>query len=50
MDALVTHPIFGYRVSYRRMLELYVRMLAKVLDGEITKYPVFVTRWVRPVR
>lgn len=44
MDMLVTHPIFGYRVSYRRLLELQVRLLAKVLDGEIAKYPVFVTR------
>jgi CRISPR-associated protein Cas1 len=44
MDTLVTHPIFGYRVSYRRLLELQVRLLAKVLDGDISQYPVFVTR------
>lgn len=44
MDTLVTHPIFGYRVSYRRLLEVQVRLLAKVLEGEIEKYPVFVTR------
>jgi CRISPR-associated protein Cas1 len=44
MDTLVTHPIFGYRVSYRRLLELQVRMMAKVLDGDVPKYPVFVTR------
>jgi CRISPR-associated protein Cas1 len=44
MDTLVTHPIFGYRVSYRRLLELQVRMLAKVFDGDIPSYPVFVTR------
>lgn len=44
MDTLVTHPIFSYRVSYRRLLELQVRMLAKLLDGDIPKYPVFVTR------
>jgi CRISP-associated protein Cas1 len=44
MDTLATHPIFGYRVSYRRLLELHVRMLAKVLNGDIAKYPVFVTR------
>jgi CRISP-associated protein Cas1 len=35
MDTLVTHPIFGYRVSYRRLLEVQVRLLAKVLAGEI---------------
>ena len=44
MDTLVTHPIFGYRVSYRRLLEVQVRLLAKVLDGDIGEYPVFVTR------
>jgi CRISP-associated protein Cas1 len=44
MDKLATHPIFGYRVSYRRLLELRVRRLAKVLDRDIAKYPVFVTR------
>ena len=44
MDAMVTHPIFEYRVSYRRLLEVQVRLLAKVLEGEIAEYPVFVTR------
>jgi CRISPR-associated protein Cas1 len=44
MDALVTHPIFDYRVSYRRLLEIQARLLARVLDGEIGEYPVFVTR------
>lgn len=44
MDTLVTHPMFDYRVSYRRLLEIQVRLLAKVLGGEIGRYPVFVTR------
>ena len=44
MDAMVTHPIFEYRVSYRRLLEVQVRLLAKVLEGEVAEYPVFVTR------
>ena len=44
MDALVTHPLFEYRVSYRRMLEIQARLLARVLEGEISTYPVFVTR------
>ena len=44
MDTLVTHPLFDYRVSYRRLLEIQARLLARVLDGEIGKYPVFVTR------
>jgi CRISPR-associated protein Cas1 len=44
MDTLVTHPIFGYRVSYRRVLEIQARLLARLLTGELTEYPVFVTR------
>jgi CRISPR-associated protein Cas1 len=44
MDSLVTHPLFEYRVSYRRLLEIQARLLARVLEGEIGEYPVFVTR------
>jgi CRISPR-associated protein Cas1 len=44
MDTLVTHPIFEYRVSYRRLLEVQARLLARYLQGEIREYPVFVTR------
>jgi CRISPR-associated protein Cas1 len=44
MDTLVTHPLFGYRVNYRRMLEIQTRLLARVVTGEINEYPVFVTR------
>jgi CRISPR-associated protein Cas1 len=40
----VRHPIFGYTVSYRRCIELQVRLLAKVLLGEIAAYPPFVVR------
>jgi CRISPR-associated protein Cas1 len=44
MDSLVTHPLFDYRVSYRRMLEIQTRLLAKWVEGEIADYSVFVTR------
>ncbi len=44
METLVTHPFFGYRVSYRRLLEIQARLLAKTLQGELSEYPVFVTR------
>ncbi len=44
MDTLVTHPIFGYRVNYRRVLEIQARLLARVLTGELGTYPVFTTR------
>lgn len=44
MDQLVTHPLFDYRVSYRRLLEIQTRFLARLLSGEIHDYPVFETR------
>jgi CRISPR-associated protein Cas1 len=44
MDTLVTHPIFGYQISYRRVLEVQARLLGRTLLGEIRKYPSFCTR------
>ncbi len=44
MDHLVTHPLFGYRLSYRRLLELQARLLSRVLLGEMDVYPAFRTR------
>ena len=40
----VTHPLFGYRVEYRRLLEMQARLLGRFLLGEIPAYPNFVTR------
>ncbi len=40
----IKHPIFGYRVSYRRILELQSRLLVRTLSGEIGRYPAFVLR------
>lgn len=44
MDTLVTHPIFGYRISYRRILEVQTRLLARWLNRELANYSAFVTR------
>ena len=44
MDTLVTHPLFGYRVNYRRILEIQTRLLARVLTREVPRYSAFVTR------
>lgn len=44
MDTLVTHPLFGYRVNYRRILEIQARLLARFVSGEIARYPGFETR------
>jgi CRISPR-associated protein Cas1 len=40
----VTHPIFKYRISYRRLLEVQARLLVRFLAGEISEYPCFTTR------
>ena len=40
----VTHPLFGYRVSYRRLLEIQARLFARYLLGELPEYPNFTTR------
>ena len=44
MNSLITHPVFDYRVSYRRVLELQARILARHLTGEIPEYLPMVTR------
>ncbi|MFN8188296.1 MAG: CRISPR-associated endonuclease Cas1 [Gaiellales bacterium] len=40
----VIHPTFGYRVTYRRALELQARLLAAHLLGDVPGYRPFVTR------
>ena len=44
MNQEVTHPVFGYRISYRRVLEVQARLLARHLSDEIPEYPSFTTR------
>ena len=41
MDQLVTHPVFDYRISYRRVLEVQARLFSRVLLGELPRYPEF---------
>jgi CRISPR-associated endonuclease Cas1/CRISPR-associated protein Cas4 len=40
----ITHPLFGYKVSYRRLFELQSRLLSRHLLGELTEFPSFTTR------
>ena len=40
----VSHPLFGYKATYRRCLELQARLLGKVLTGEINDYPPFLVK------
>ena len=40
----ITHPVFGYQVEYRRLLEIQARLLGRFLTGEIPDYLNVVTR------
>lgn len=44
MNQTVTHPMFGYVVSYRRVVELQARLLRAVLMDEADAYRPFTTR------
>lgn len=44
MSHEIKHPVFGYRVTYRRALEVQCRLLAAHLLGELDEYPTFTTR------
>ena len=41
---VVTHPVFGYRMSYGRMLEVQARMLAAYVRGDVPAYQGFTVR------
>jgi len=40
----ITHPLFGYKISYRRILEVQARLLARTVMHELHEYPNFCTR------
>ncbi len=40
----ITHPVFGYKLSYRRMIVLHARMIAAWLLGEIPTLAFLTTR------
>ena len=44
MEQETTHPLFGYRVSMRRLIEVQARLLARHLQGEIVTYPHYLPR------
>jgi CRISPR-associated protein Cas1 len=41
---VVTHPVYGYRMSYSRMLEVQARMLAAYVRGSVPAYAGFTVR------
>lgn len=44
LDLVSTHPVFGYKISCRRALEVQARLLSRVLLGELNAYPAFEAR------
>ena len=44
LETPIQHPVFGYKATYRRCLELEVRLVAKWLMGEIPHFRPFVVR------
>jgi len=44
MDVEVTHPVFEYRLSYRRMIVLHARMIAAWFMGEVPSLAFLTTR------
>lgn len=44
LDTDVTHPTFGYKATYRRVLEVQARVLAAYVMREVPEYTPFVTR------
>ncbi|MGQ9652113.1 MAG: CRISPR-associated endonuclease Cas4g/Cas1g [Phycisphaerae bacterium] len=44
MDTEVTHPVFEYRLTYRRMLMLHARLIAAWLLGEVPSLAFLTTR------
>jgi len=44
IDSTLRHPIFGYEVTYRRALEIQMRLFAALLLGEIDHYSPLLTR------
>ena len=41
---VVTHPVFGYKMSYGRMVEVQARMLAGHVRGDLPEYTGFTVR------
>lgn len=44
MEQTMTHPVFGYKVTYRRILEVQARLLGRHVLGEIDRFPAILVR------
>lgn len=43
-STIVTHPMFGYKMSYGRMLEVQARLLSAYIRGDVPAYQGFTVR------
>lgn len=44
LDQEATHPVFGYQLSMRRLIQVQARLFARWLQGEIADYPHYMPR------
>ena len=44
LDQMITHPVFDYRCSWRAVIRVQAKLLAKALRGEIPAYAGITTR------
>ena len=44
LDTTIVHPVFRYKISYRRVIDVQARILAAVMVGELDEYVPMVTR------
>jgi CRISPR-associated protein Cas1 len=44
LNTEITHPTFDYKATYRRCLELEVRLVSKWLTGEVARFEPFTVR------
>lgn len=44
LEQEITHPQFGYKASYRRVMDIQARLLGAVMIGEVSDYVAMVTR------
>jgi CRISPR-associated protein Cas1 len=44
LDQMVSHPVFDYRVSWRRIIRVQAELLCRYIQGDVPEYPGMVTR------
>lgn len=44
LDTRIVHPVFRYKITYRRVMDVQARLLAAVIIGELDEYVPMVTR------